>query len=269
MVSSWRDGSADPAFAVFFSSSSSPELLGAKSDRDARRRALQRQGLHPGFGANRLVRSPSPETRDEIEDGGSEAPPSRDGAASGKGARGGDGRGGGGREEQRQAAGGSKSFKKQSASVRDAALGWKPPPPAPVSALADLFDISDAKPGSRQPSAEAPMHAPMGRNQTKRATRGAAPAASIESSGLMTSAEIDAEVAELTQRAQEKVDGLAGKKNLAVVLGEALELRGSKSADKTRFATEIMMEWDPNRDGEISKMEVRGLLPAPYYLLKC
>ena len=50
------------------------------------------------------------------------------------------------------------------------------------------------------------------------------------------------------------------KKELMVKVGEKLAERSAQNPDKEKFVIELMREWDPNRDGTITKMEFTALL---------
>ena len=46
---------------------------------------------------------------------------------------------------------------------------------------------------------------------------------------------------------------------MSVRVGEMLAEKSAKYADKpAAFLADLMRDWDPNRDGSITKMEVRG-----------
>ena len=45
-------------------------------------------------------------------------------------------------------------------------------------------------------------------------------------------------------------------------VGEALRTKSAESADKASFINDLCREWDPNRDGNISKMEFRTNIRA-------
>ena len=87
---------------------------------------------------------------------------------------------------------------------------------------------------------------------------------------MATTAELRAAAAQLVQAASAKEDHLRSKgvRTLAVEIAKALHHQGfnTKDARSEEFLDSLMKQWDPNRDGTISKMEfrqcVRKLVPG-------
>ena len=79
---------------------------------------------------------------------------------------------------------------------------------------------------------------------------------------LLQSTMLFAVAAEELKKAED-IEAQAGtKKELMVKVGEKLAERSAQNADKEKFIVDLMREWDPNRDGTITKMEFRQNLRA-------
>lgn len=78
-----------------------------------------------------------------------------------------------------------------------------------------------------------------------------------EHAGAISSADVAAAAKDLERQAEAEEARIEGKKTLAASVGAALKEKSSKFKDTATFLTATMKEWDPNRDGSISKMEFR------------
>ena len=143
---------------------------------------------------------------------------------------------------------------KPKAPSKPQSLGLPQAPTIPRGASAD-------RAGAPTPAPPLPQ-SPQGRTSAKGTGKvGKIPTASTEppkKEPIMKSSEIQAFADDALKKAEDEASKLSGKKDLATVVGEALLAKSSQDIDKTKFITELMKQWDPNRDGTITKMEFRG-----------
>ena len=85
-----------------------------------------------------------------------------------------------------------------------------------------------------------------------------------DTESLIRSEELTATARELLVRAREMDAGIRSRQAIDVQLGSALIARkgSSSSATGKAFIEELLREWDPNRDGVISRMEFRNNVKA-------
>ena len=76
--------------------------------------------------------------------------------------------------------------------------------------------------------------------------------------GIMSAKDLQATADELLKKAETASMKLNVKPDLAAQLGELLHAQSAQAKDKSKFIADLMRDWDPNRDGTITKMEFRA-----------
>ena len=85
----------------------------------------------------------------------------------------------------------------------------------------------------------------------------AAAASQKQNQTMATYAQIQADADRLLKRADADCTKAQKSKTLTTLLGESLLEASSKHSDQEAWLAEMMRQWDPNRDGTITKMEFR------------
>ena len=80
------------------------------------------------------------------------------------------------------------------------------------------------------------------------------PSNSASSDSLVPSAELEVSAYDLSERAATEESKIEAKRSLAASVGAALKAKRVAFKDEATFLAALVREWDPNRDGNVSKM---------------